>query len=104
MEILLFLIGSVGLTHIVVDGSIFEWLRNFLQTYSPNFFGKLIACYTCLGFWFGILSGWLCFENISYGQLFVAGGAASFLSSLAAVFLNYLEARTIVSLGDDDDK
>jgi hypothetical protein len=102
MEIFLFFIGSIGLTHIIVDGSIFEWLRNFLVTYSPSFLGKLILCYMCVGFWVGLLSGWLCFETITWGQLLDAGGASSFSSMFASVFLNYLEARTIVSLSDDD--
>lgn len=49
--ILLFLLGW-GITSTIVNGSIFNGIRNFLIVRSP-ILGKLFSCIRCLGFWVG---------------------------------------------------
>ena len=54
MKILIFLILSYGITNIIVFGSIFEFLRKYLNVTSPLFLGKLILCPLCLSMWVGM--------------------------------------------------
>lgn len=50
--ILIFTAWSV--TSIVVNGSIFDGVRNYFLVKSP-FFGKLLSCVMCLSVWVGTL-------------------------------------------------
>jgi hypothetical protein len=45
------------ITTIIVNGSIFEGMRNYLIVKSP-FFGKLVSCIMCLGLWVGVILHW----------------------------------------------
>lgn len=112
MEILLFCLGSIGMTLILVDGSIFSWLRDLPEKLSQKtknvvllwIYTKLTAllhCHMCFGWWTGIIIGYLTFTHITLSQIFVAGCASSFLSYFAALFLNYLEAQTYISLPEE---
>ena len=49
--ILLFLLGW-GITSTIVNGSIFNGIRNYFIVKSP-ILGKLFSCVRCLGFWVG---------------------------------------------------
>jgi len=101
MEILLFMLGVIGMTHIIVDASIFQWLRDFLDTTLPEKISKLIHCYQCTGFWCGLLCGWAAFPGVTWQQIFLAGCAGSVLANFMAIYMNYLEARTIITLDDN---
>ncbi|NIQ12877.1 MAG: hypothetical protein GTO02_00230 [Candidatus Dadabacteria bacterium] len=100
MKIILFILGVIGMTHVIVDASIFEWMRNFIDKKLPESVSKLIHCYQCTGFWCGIFCGWAAFNTFNIPQLFLAGCAGSLLANFAAIYMNYLEARTIVNLDD----
>lgn len=114
MNIILFLLGTIGLTHIIVDSSIFAPLREWLKEKAPTveepvkcFSGKWIAgkigymmtCYQCAGTWVGFLMGFLLLfqPNIGWATnaaiIFGAGMASSFLSNWAAIYLTYLESE-----------
>jgi hypothetical protein len=45
-----------AITNILVNGSIFDPLRIYLQVMYPTL-GKLVTCMQCSGFWVGILFG-----------------------------------------------
>jgi hypothetical protein len=100
MEILLFCLGTIGMTHILVDGSIFQWLRDLCDNWLPSYLSKLIHCYQCAGFWCGLFCGWIAFPQANGWQIFLTGCASSVLSNFMAIFLNFLEAKTIISLRD----
>lgn len=100
MEILLFILGVVGMTHIIVDASIFQWLRDYADAKLPEKVSKLIHCYQCTGFWCGLACGWAAFPVISLQQIFLAGCAGSLLANFMAIYMNYLEAKTIITLDD----
>lgn len=101
MEIFLFSLGVIGMTHIIVDSSIFQWLRDLADAKLPAKFSKMLHCYQCSGFWAGIFCGCLAFSTITYGQVFLAGCAGSILANFMAIYMNYLEARTIITLDDN---
>jgi hypothetical protein len=98
MEIILFILGVVGMTHIIVDASIFQWLRDYMDKHLPEKVSKLIHCYQCTGFWCGGFCGWAAFTNLTLSQIFLAGCAGSLLANFMAIYMNYLEARTIINL------
>ena len=70
---------------------------------------KLFECYQCTGTWCGFILGYflLLTPGVDLFQkiviVFVSGCAASFLATWGATYLNYLEAKTIIDLGDDLD-
>lgn len=49
------IIATLGITHIITGTKIFEKIRFFLDVVSPNFFGVLFGCPTCMGFWVGLI-------------------------------------------------
>ena len=53
MEVLLIILVGYGISNIAVFGSIFEKLRDYATTFSPNFWGKLLSCMMCTPFWVG---------------------------------------------------
>lgn len=59
-------LGFLGwcVTNILVNGSIFDPIRVYVQVMYPTL-GKLLTCMQCSGFWVGILLGLL----ISAGQM-----------------------------------
>lgn len=103
MEIILFVLGVAGMTHIIVDASIFQWLRDYMDAKLPEKVSKLIHCYQCTGFWCGAFCGWAAFTNITLPQMFLAGCAGSLLANFMAIYMNYLEAKTIISLEQKEE-
>jgi len=117
--LLLFAFGVVGITHIVVDGVLLQWLRNLADKHCRWLY-SLLTCYQCSGFWVGaLLGGPLFYPAIKYfsvGSVLVltdypwycslimvllCGGAGSFIATLGAAVLNYLEAQSIIELPEE---
>jgi hypothetical protein len=102
-SVLLFIFASIGLTHILVDSSIFAEIRDWLRVkIDANVWpplaaklNKLLGCYQCMGFWCGLFTGVLAY-GWHPGILFLCACASSFLSMWGAVYLNYLEANAVV--------
>lgn len=116
MYFLLYLLGTIGLTHIVVDSFIFAPLREWLKNNAPavdepvvNFSGKwwagkvgyMMTCYQCAGTWCGFLMGLLMLTSRQMGlfdnlvMIFCGGMVGSFAANWAAIYLTYLEAKAI---------
>jgi len=109
---ILFACASAGLTLIVVRGSIFEPIRNFVllraqpvvqdnNIVSESFVlwrwvGKLLTCCQCSGFWCGMLIGvWYTFTINTHPYLFlptivVCGFAGSILAMTTDIILELL--------------
>jgi hypothetical protein len=98
---LLILLAGVGLSHIVVDGSIFSKPRSWVVQKGPEWLKTLVTCYQCVGFWnglfLGVLSGIFINEWSTewVGRLFLIplfyAAATSYLSMAGAATLNYLD-------------
>jgi hypothetical protein len=104
MEIILFIFGSVGLTHIVVDSSLMLPIRELFDKYLPEKVAKLIHCYQCSGFWCGLFCCWAAFPGATWWQILVGGFAASVLANFMAIFMNYLEASTFINMPSEERK
>lgn len=108
VEFLLFVTSVIGLTHIVVDGKVFQPIRDFFDRTFPKYISDAIHCYQCSGFWCGIICGSIFFTTsvdewyILIGYLLGSGWSGSFLANFSAMYFNYLEAITVINLPDDD--
>lgn len=120
----LFALAVIGATHIIVDpASIAKPFREWLKEHGTKWLNEMVDCYQCCGFWVGLFFGIflfglnpiLLFSFYQYGELsglllglvfvsmnpmflFAYGCSGSFLASLAATWLNYLEARSLVDI------
>ena len=89
MNLMLFVLGVIGLTHIVVDGEISEPVYKWIAPRLPVV-ARIMDCYQCAGFWCGLALG---LTLLSYRPLvvFAAGCAGSFLAQLGWLVLDSLE-------------
>lgn len=107
MNFLFFLICTVGMCHIIIDGNILEWFRNFIKNLAIKIgkpkWGEVVECYMCCGTWCGFLMAglWISWNPFKIIALGFAGG---FLSNFFAVLLNYLESQTIITIGRSGEK
>lgn len=63
IEFIFYLFVGWSITSTIVNGSIFDSLRNWLLVMAP-LFGRLVTCVRCLGFWVGFfLFSFLTVEN-----------------------------------------
>jgi hypothetical protein len=82
---LLFILGGIGITNLVVNASILDIPRSFVIN-SSDFFGKLITCMMCFGFWVGF------FLAIFFGfNPILAGATISLLSFAFSYLIEYAE-------------
>lgn len=102
MNLFLFVLAVIGMTHIIVDSSLFEPVRNLLSKILPKYLYKILECYQCAGTWCGFGLGWAIVSR-DWFVVFACGCAGSFLSTFAATFLNYLEARSVIDIDLDDE-
>lgn len=100
-DFLLFLLGVVGMTMIIVDSTIMAPVRDLLKKVLPAKVYALFECYQCTGFWTGLIGGIILFQsNVFVWFMFACAGSAA--SAFWAILLTYLEARSIVDLGKDE--
>ena len=66
-----FLTSVIGwsLTNLLVNGTLFDSIRNYCIVKSP-ILSKLLTCIQCSGFWVGAILGYLAFSEIIYNILF----------------------------------
>lgn len=108
--LLLFAAAVIGLTHIIVDpATIAQGMRKSIEKRAKTgnkFWGivnKVVSCYQCCGVWVG----WFCGGFLFYPHVFViifCGAAGSFIATWGATYLNYLEARSIISMEESNDE
>lgn len=104
-SLILFALSTIGMAHIIVDSAIMQWFRDLVKWTTvmlrvPSF-GGVVDCYLCCGTWCGFLMGWVWISPVPF-QIFACGCAGGFISNMAAVILNWIEAATIVILPEDD--
>ena len=101
----LFVMSTIGMSHIIVDGSILAWFRDLVKDVAVKIkipkLGGVVDCYLCCGTWCGFFMGWVWLSQNPW-EIFACGCAGGFLSNFAAVILNWLEAATIVNLPSEE--
>lgn len=79
MDLLIFILATLGMTNIIVFGSIFEKPRNWVDKVFPySMLNKLLNCTTCIGFWSGIFLSLVFPFGIHW---FIAGCISSIVNS-----------------------
>ncbi len=89
MNLLLFILGVVGMTHIIVDGEISEPVYQWIKPRLP-IVARVMDCYQCAGFWCGLALGAALLGRNPL-VVFAAGCAGSFLAQLGWLVLDSLE-------------
>jgi hypothetical protein len=106
VELVFFVLSTIGMSHIIVDGSILQWFRDFVKSTSEKIkmpkLGGIVDCYLCCGTWCGFLMGWVWVTNDPF-QIFACGCAGGFISNFAAIILNYLEAATVMNMPSEQE-
>lgn len=100
-NIAMFVLSTIGMCHVIVDGSIMQWFRDLVKKVSQMIkmpkLGGVVDCYLCCGTWCGFFMGYVWLTS-SLLEIFACGFAGAFVSSLAAFIINWIEASTIVNL------
>ena len=101
-EIIVWTLGSIGMTNIIVESDIAKVVKDKIKPYLPEFIMKGLNCYQCTGFWAGAFTTTLLliFNEWGFNKLhyiFLGGCATSFLATLFAFFQTYLEANSVIS-------
>lgn len=103
--LLLFGLASVGLTHILVDGKIFDWLRQSVKNIS--FLNDIFSCHQCMGFYAGLLCAAVLHSYIGVSvnlslvpMLLLLACAASFLAMFSRAVLDYLTLNVNIPFSD----
>jgi hypothetical protein len=94
MEFLLFALATIGLTLIIVDGSIFEPVRCFLEKRLPEKVYDVFECYQCMGTWCGFICGAMAF-GLNPIIIILSGFAGSFLAMFTGMILDKLDRLDI---------
>ena len=102
--LIFFILSTIGMCHIIVDGSNMDWFRRFVRWTAKRirmeWLGGVVDCFLCCGTWCGFFMGsFLISHNLFI--VFACGCAGGFISNLAASLLNLIEAATIVRLPED---
>jgi len=87
-----FVLATIGLTTLLVEGSIFAPVRRLLP---------MLECYQCTGFWAGGIIGALMFYEPA--AVFLAACSGSFLSVLGGMSLDLIEALCLSLVGEQSE-
>lgn len=70
MNLLIFILVGFGITSIITQGRIFEPFRNYfdngMDSLQYNFYGLLLQCPLCVGFWTGLFLSFTLFSPTDY--------------------------------------
>jgi hypothetical protein len=100
VNLFFFFISTIGMCHIIVDGSIMKDFRDFVKKVFPRL-GGAVDCYLCCGVWCGFFMGfvWMTYNPI---YAFACACAGGFAANVAAIVLNWIEAATVINLPDEN--
>jgi len=106
VQLFMFVVSTIGMSHIIVDGSILQWFRDLVKIIAFKIrvpkLGGVVDCYLCCGTWCGFFMGWV-WLSTSPWEIFACGCAGGFLANFAAVYLNWIESATIVNLPSEEN-
>ncbi len=91
VDLIFFVLATAGLTNLIVDGSIFSPIRDFLKKILPSYVYSLFECHQCCGTWCGFVCG-AALLGTTPSIILCAGFSGGFIAVLAVNILNYLES------------
>lgn len=103
MNLILFVMATIGLTNIMVDGVVMDKPRQWFVDRKENWFcdkiTKILECYQCAGFWCGLF----CWIIGLWMPWLLYGFVGSFVAVLTAHVFAYFEAVSIVNLTEEEN-
>lgn len=106
MNVILFLLATIGFTNIVVHGRVLDLImiqgksvRNWM--YNWTWSEQLFSCYECAGFWTGILCGLAIFPANWYLAIFW-GFAGSVAAKTYNDFSDWLTSHILFEVNDGE--
>lgn len=100
LNFIIFLLSTIGATLIITQSYIFKHLREKILK-KNNFFGKLLHCSQCCGFWMGMIIKTLLL--IYYNQFVLISLIIIVLYGFIGSFISYLTYLLIRPLMDKYD-
>src|SRR5438128_2422514 len=97
MHILFFLVACIGLTHIIIDSSIFAKARGWIIDKKIPWLTELLSCYMCCGLHVSILLSFV-YNPLDipwYLSMWMCGFAGSYAAMFGAAVLNWLDSPMI---------
>lgn len=97
MEFIFFILASLGICFLIVDGKIFNPVKMYLTKKGWNKLVEMLNCPQCFGFHSGLLMGTILDpSNVSNFpiRMFCYGCIASFLSYMTAFIIDRLSLGT----------
>jgi hypothetical protein len=93
-DLVLVALASIGLCHVMVDGSLLLPIKGYLGRRGWKRVENMLNCYQCAGFWAGLAAGLVLLLThwVPELRILLYGLAASFLGPLAAVTIGALNA------------
>ena len=102
----------MGLTAIIVDSTISQKARKWLDDHLPQrfkglwitkFVSEMSNCYQCTGFWVGLLLGVFLIGTHWYWML-CCGFVGSTAASWGTLYFTYLEAQTLINIDQGEQQ
>ena len=103
LDVVLFILSTIGMSHIIVDAGIMEWFRNFIKWGANKLkipsFGSVVDCYLCCGTWCGFFMGLIWISHNPF-KVLACGFIGGFMSNFAIILNNLLESITLANYSD----
>lgn len=106
---ILYILSTIGLTNILVHGSIFNIIQvqdKSLRDWAKDKMGesfRVFECYECTGFWAGMICGLIVFPS-SWWYLPLYGFAGSVIAQTYIDIIDLLRSKISFVLGGDDEE
>lgn len=101
VNFLIFVFAVIGMTSIIIEGSIFSSIRDILREHLPPKVYEIFECHQCLGFYCGLLCGWIMLTN-NILVIFLLGCAGSYFANLSSWIMLAIESYTVLPTIEED--
>ena len=86
MELLIFILLSIGIVNIIQNENIFKWFREIVKKSDKLY--KFLMCPTCFGFWIGVILSFVFrFNDIMLLNLFFGGIISSIVNKIYIILI-----------------
>lgn len=107
IRLVIFIFSVIGLADIIVDSDmplvvLFRKCAKWFLSFIPGGnWAKIVECNKCCGTWCGFLCGGVLLDSTWYYIPFY-GFAGYFLAGWGVLYIEYLQTKTLISLGDNN--
>ena len=109
MMFILFVLATIGMTEIITQSDIFQWVKDGIIDISEknkvntNWLINALNCSQCVGFWSGIVMGMIFISN-TFWITFACGCAGSMIANLYVLLYTFVQSKTSIVLEHDHEQ